>query len=64
MLTHANIVSSITCFVKTTSVKITEHDYYLSYLPLAHVMERSVIVGLTYFGVHVGIFNGNNLKLK
>ena len=38
-------------------------DSYLSYLPLAHVMERLVQAALTASGARLGFFQGDTLKL-
>ncbi|KAE8679943.1 Long chain acyl-CoA synthetase 7, peroxisomal [Hibiscus syriacus] len=36
---------------------------YISYLPLAHIYERAYQVALLYFGVAVGFYQGDNMKL-
>lgn len=41
----------------------TPGEVYLSYLPLAHVMERAVISTLVTLGFKIGFFQGDVLKL-
>nr|GEW00733.1 long chain acyl-CoA synthetase 6, peroxisomal-like [Tanacetum cinerariifolium] len=36
---------------------------YISYLPLAHIYERVAQFNLAYFGVGIGFYQGDNLKL-
>jgi len=42
MLSHMNLLC-IGTGLHHIGVKITEKDSYLSYLPLAHIMERAVV---------------------
>ncbi|NMP31133.1 AMP-binding protein [Thalassotalea sp. M1531] len=44
-LTHANIMSAAVCAVDEMKVKST--DRFMSYLPLAHITERSLIEGVS-----------------
>lgn len=41
----------------------TKDDIHISYLPLAHVMERAVFAMLTGCGAQVGFYQGDTLKL-
>jgi long-chain acyl-CoA synthetase len=66
LITHANIVSIVSTlmvyFKKSPRIVIGE-ERYLSYLPLAHMLERvsqNVIVGL---GGRIGFFQGDIRKL-
>jgi len=63
MLSHLNLVSVGTGMFHI-GFKITEKDVYLSYLPLAHVMERVVSHVMIMHGAQIGYFGGNILKLK
>jgi long-subunit acyl-CoA synthetase (AMP-forming) len=39
-------------------------DIYISYLPLAHVMEIAVLLGFLFNKGKIGFYHGNMLKLK
>jgi len=38
-------------------------DSHISYLPMAHVMERAVFVNMTYIGIKIGLFGGDTQKI-
>ncbi|XP_016565840.2 long chain acyl-CoA synthetase 6, peroxisomal [Capsicum annuum] len=61
VLTHANLIAN----VAGTSIGVTLYtsDIYISYLPLAHILERATQVLLVYFGGASGFYQGDNLKL-
>ncbi|XP_058769655.1 long chain acyl-CoA synthetase 6, peroxisomal [Vicia villosa] len=61
VLTHQNFIAN----VAGTSLgeKFNPNDVYISYLPLAHIYERANQVMTVYFGIAVGFFQGDNLKL-
>ncbi|KAI9003599.1 hypothetical protein BC832DRAFT_559366 [Gaertneriomyces semiglobifer] len=67
MLSHENLLAfcgGTRELVKSQSlVDYNKDDSYISYLPLAHVFERIVIVCLTYVGAKVGFYQGDTLKL-
>ncbi|XWS39329.1 hypothetical protein CRYUN_Cryun18bG0042700 [Craigia yunnanensis] len=61
VLTHGNLISSSAgCSIAT---KFNPSDIYISYLPLAHIYERAYQISLSYFGVAVGFYQGDNMKL-
>ncbi|KAL4308950.1 hypothetical protein GQ457_01G001930 [Hibiscus cannabinus] len=61
VLTHGNLIAnSAGC---STGIKFYPSDVYISYLPLAHIYERAYQVTLPYFGVAVGFYQGDNMKL-
>ena len=65
MLTHKNFVCNIggmTMF--DPEFYITENDVYLSYLPLAHVIERCLLVCAMGYKMQYGFFQGDVFKLK
>lgn len=62
MISHKGIVSVIAS-LDYTSIDFTENDVHLSYLPLAHVMERVVLSSFMFKGISVGFFTGNPAKL-
>ncbi|KAH0927809.1 hypothetical protein HID58_020065 [Brassica napus] len=61
VLTHANLISNVAG--SSFSVKFFSSDIYISYLPLAHIYERSNQILTVYFGVAVGFYQGDNMKL-
>eukprot|EP00899_Mesostigma_viride_P000943 jgi/Mesvir1/1084/Mv17597-RA.1 len=61
MLTHANILASGTTYplvLETKSQSLGYSDRYLSYLPLAHIMERCVLAVMMVRGVAIGFYSG------
>ncbi|PPE02342.1 hypothetical protein GOBAR_DD00676 [Gossypium barbadense] len=61
VLTHGNLIANAAgC---STGTKFYPSDVYISYLPLAHIYERAYQVALLYFGVAVGFYQGDNMKL-
>lgn len=48
----------------STPFSIGPGDVHLSYLPLPHILERLVVVGLLYKGCSIGFYGGDVLKLK
>ncbi|KAK6265851.1 hypothetical protein QUC31_016688 [Theobroma cacao] len=61
VLTHENLIASIAgCCIST---KFNPSDIYISYLPLAHIYERSNQIISVYFGAAVGFYQGDNMKL-
>lgn len=61
MISHDNIVTMVIAALQLISA--TEY-VYLSYLPLAHIYERVMGIGITYRAGQYAIFNGNVLDLK
>ena len=68
MLTHANITAPVGGLIRTFKedkiLEVTEtgfknDEYYLSYLPLAHIFELMAQQFLLVMGCHIGFFNGN-----
>lgn len=57
MLSHKNICS-IASNVKYR-IELNEHDVYLSYLPMPHVMERAIFNTMIYYNVNIGVYSGN-----
>jgi long-chain acyl-CoA synthetase len=50
MLTHQNFVANVANFCKFDGVfKIYPDDVYISYLPLAHVFERFLMISCMAF---------------
>ncbi|EXB52560.1 Long chain acyl-CoA synthetase 7 [Morus notabilis] len=61
ILTHGNFIASAAGFSR--AIKFYPSDVYISYLPLAHIFERTNQIILAYFGVAIGFYQGDNLKL-
>ncbi|XP_019186747.1 PREDICTED: long chain acyl-CoA synthetase 6, peroxisomal [Ipomoea nil] len=61
VLLHSNLIASVAGM--TLSIKFYPSDIYISYLPLAHIYERANQITSAYFGVAVGFYQGDNLKL-
>lgn len=61
VLTHGNFIANVAG--SSLSVKFYPSDVYISYLPLAHIYERANQVMTAYFGVAVGFYQGDNMKL-
>lgn len=63
MLSNRNMVGM--CATQATSpVALYNNDVHLSYLPLAHIMERCVLYCIISNGAKYGLFQGDILKLK
>ncbi|KAL5070157.1 hypothetical protein RYX36_021044 [Vicia faba] len=61
VLSHQNFIANVAG--TSLSEKFNPNDVYISYLPLAHIYERANQVMTVYFGIAVGFFQGDNLKL-
>ncbi|XP_073147333.1 long chain acyl-CoA synthetase 6, peroxisomal-like isoform X1 [Henckelia pumila] len=61
VLSHGNLIASIAGM--TRSVTFYSSDIYISYLPLAHIYERANQIMSVYYGVAIGFYQGDNLKL-
>eukprot|EP00898_Chlorokybus_atmophyticus_P000752 jgi/Chlat1/1678/Chrsp127S01919 len=63
ILTHANIIAAATTspimVEQGQGFKFTTEDCYLSYLPLAHILERVVVTLLLAAGVKIGFYGGS-----
>lgn len=62
MLTHGNLVSVVANGVN--ALDLSMNDVYLSYLPLAHVLEKIILIAMIYIGCSIGFYNGDVQKLK
>ncbi|KAJ9681988.1 hypothetical protein PVL29_018059 [Vitis rotundifolia] len=61
VLTHGNLIATVAG--ASLTLKFCPSDIYISYLPLAHIYERANQVMMAYYGVAVGFYQGDNLKL-
>uniref|UniRef100_A0A3B3HIK1 Long-chain-fatty-acid--CoA ligase n=1 Tax=Oryzias latipes TaxID=8090 RepID=A0A3B3HIK1_ORYLA len=66
MLSHGNIMSNCSAFVKLTEVScpINHTDVHISYLPLAHMFERVVQGCMLLHGGRIGFFQGDIRRLS
>lgn len=64
MISHGNIVSVTATLDHTDLSGITEKDTHLSYLPLAHVLERIIVNAFLLKGGSIGFYSGDVQKLK
>ena len=63
MLSHINLICPGAGLDKV-NISLFKEDIHISYLPLAHVFERVVVVTLTGRGAKIGFYQGDVLKLK
>ncbi|XP_058083997.1 long chain acyl-CoA synthetase 6, peroxisomal-like isoform X3 [Magnolia sinica] len=61
VLTHGNLIANVAG--SSIATKFYPSDVYISYLPLAHIYERVNQIAMVYYGVAVGFYQGDNLKL-
>ncbi|PWA89832.1 long chain acyl-CoA synthetase 6, peroxisomal [Artemisia annua] len=61
VLSHGNLIANVAgqCLRMT----FYPSDIYISYLPLAHIYERVAQFNMAYYGVGIGFYQGDNLKL-
>ncbi|KAJ6668627.1 hypothetical protein lerEdw1_012109 [Lerista edwardsae] len=61
MISHRNIVSNMSAFVKTTEKAVfpSPEDTLISFLPLAHMFERVVECVILCHGARIGFFQGD-----
>lgn len=57
ILTHANMVSTLRAAALT--IVLGPGDIHISYLPLAHIFERVMILSITLIGASAGFFRGD-----
>lgn len=62
MISHGNIVSLAAG--AQDRLNFAPDDVHISYLPLAHVLERIFLNVLLYFGVKIAVFSGDVRNLK
>ncbi|KAM9314659.1 long-chain-fatty-acid--CoA ligase 1a isoform 2-T2 [Pholidichthys leucotaenia] len=61
MLSHGSIISNTAAFIRVTEVHclLNHHDIHVSYLPLAHMLERVVQGVILIHGARIGFFQGD-----
>ncbi|CAH2056727.1 unnamed protein product [Thlaspi arvense] len=69
LLSHGNLIANVAGgslsvnFLPSDVWVSSCHFTYISYLPLAHIYERVNQITVLYYGVAVGFYQGDNLKL-
>jgi long-subunit acyl-CoA synthetase (AMP-forming) len=58
ILTHGNLIADCAGVTLSGNVIVTDKDVHLSYLPLAHMFERLVILAMINGGAAIGFFRG------
>ena len=59
MISHQNV-----CVLTGIHILgITEKDRHISYLPMAHVLERMAFLCVLYYGGRIGVWSGNKKLL-
>ena len=64
LISNANMMSAIHVLTERVGAKIGENMTTLSYLPLAHIMERATFANALLLKGKYVLFNGDVLKLK
>jgi long-chain acyl-CoA synthetase len=65
MISHGNIVTTVAAIDEIEDFNpYGSEDVHLSYLPLAHVMERIFTIWLIFKGGTIGFYGGDVLRLK
>ena len=57
MITHRNIM--VTCVSAKCKIDFNNKDIYLSYLPMAHVLERNVFYTMIWCKGKIGLYGGD-----
>ncbi|KAL3128877.1 acyl-CoA synthetase [Cryptosporidium hominis] len=67
ILTHrcflACVKSSYEHLFSENEIKLDNEDAHLSYLPMAHIFERLIVMNAYYLGIPIGIFSGSVTRL-
>ena len=63
MITHNNLIVALESS-SSRVIQFLPDDVYLSYLPLAHMMERMCTNGIMMHGGRVGLFGGDIQKIR
>uniref|UniRef100_A0ACD5XPU5 Uncharacterized protein n=1 Tax=Avena sativa TaxID=4498 RepID=A0ACD5XPU5_AVESA len=61
VLSHENLIANVAG--SSLGIRFYPSDVYISYLPLAHIYERANQIALLHYGVAIGFYQGDNLKL-
>ena len=61
ILTHKNMLSTLTAIARTLNLTPVPSDVYLAFLPLAHVLELLCECTMLIYGVRLGYSTPNTL---
>lgn len=61
MVSHKNVCALINSVADR--IDILNKDIYLSYLPMAHTMERSIFNTIIYYEAWIGLYSGDTRKI-
>ncbi|KAE8679293.1 Long chain acyl-CoA synthetase 7, peroxisomal [Hibiscus syriacus] len=61
IITYSTLVANVAAFCRV--LKFYPSDVYISYLPLAHIYERTDQIICLYSGMAIGFYQGDTLKL-
>ena len=64
MLSHANVLGLVASVHEKIDIGTLNTDVHLSYLPMAHVLERLFICFIISNGASIGFYSGDVQKLK
>ena len=62
LITHQNVIGSLAGCLQT-DIAAYKDTVYLSYLPLAHVLERLIHAGVLEVGGRIGFYQGSVAKV-
>ena len=62
MISHENMMSII--LASKSKIDVEESDSYLSYLPMAHSLERNMFNTISYYCASIAIYGGDIKKIK
>jgi long-chain acyl-CoA synthetase len=63
MITHAQFAAICGAVLKMPGLNLSKTDVHLSYLPVAHILERIVNQCFFYLGAKIGYYRGDTLKI-
>ena len=64
LLSNGNVLANSRCIhLFDANFEVTEDDRYISYLPMAHVLERIMWVACIYHQIRCGFYSGDMAKL-
>ena len=62
MIPNNSLMSCVTA-MESIGIKLVPEDVYLSFLPLAHIMEQLIISAILVYGCQIGFFSGSPLRI-
>lgn len=62
MIPNQSLLSAVWA-IASIDIDLNSKDVYLSFLPLAHIMEQLIMCACIYVGAAVGFFSGNPLRI-